>query len=495
MALALLERAHAAHRAGRLDEAEAAYRDCIDAGFAGAALQLAALLLQQGRHAEAATLLEPLAAESSGNAHLEVNLSIALRGVGRHEEARAAAERATAAAPSQVAAWNALGLAALELGRGDEALRAFERGLGLAPAHPALELHRAHALARIGRNAEARDVYARLVEAEPRLLDAWRGLARMQALFGDAPAALASRRRALELAPRRRDVAIEHAVAWLAVDADEAARLLRVLAAADEADALGWSWLGRAELRRGKLDEARDAYARAFALDPDDAVVAHYHAALAGDLPPDVESGFIRELFNDFAERFESTLLQRLDYATPAQLADLLRAHGGDAGEVLDLGCGTGLMAHELSSAGRQIDGVDLSPRMLDQARAKGLYRELHEAELVAFLRAAGRRWDWIVAADVFVYVAELGEVFEAVHARLAEDGSFAFSVERSDGAPVELVPETGRYRHGVDAVRASLDAAGFTDVAQRTAVLRLERGVPVQGELFLARRTSASPP
>lgn len=126
---------------------------------------------------------------------------------------------------------------------------------------------------------------------------------------------------------------------------------------------------------------------------------------------------------------------------------------------------------------------------MLDHARAKGLYRELHVAELIEFLGRASMRWELIVAADVFVYVAELRPVFAAVFACLAVGGCFVFSVERSAGDGTDVLPTTGRYRHSPERLVRELADAGFVDVVRATVVLRHESGQPVAGELRLAWR------
>ncbi|MEO5559145.1 MAG: methyltransferase, partial [Dokdonella sp.] len=183
------------------------------------------------------------------------------------------------------------------------------------------------------------------------------------------------------------------------------------------------------------------------------------------------------------------TLVQRLAYGTPARLAHFLRQSNANVATcVLDLGCGTGLMAQELVRPGRVIDGVDLSPRMLAHAREKGLYRELHAAELVAFLRASSSKWELIIATDVFIYVANLQPVFACVREHLAAGGSFAFSIECSANDGTELLPATGRYRHAPERICSELREAGFVDIARETLVLRFESGRPVAGELLLAR-------
>ena len=88
-----------------------------------------------------------------------------------------------------------------------------------------------------------------------------------------------------------------------------------------------------------------------------------------------------------------------------------------------DLGCGTGLMGPLLRPhvSGR-LEGVDLSQGMVDKARAKGCYDHLAVEELVAYLDgSAGQEgvqcggsggYDLLVAADVFVYIGDLGPVF-----------------------------------------------------------------------------------
>ncbi|MCX4239251.1 class I SAM-dependent DNA methyltransferase [Paraliomyxa miuraensis] len=61
--------------------------------------------------------------------------------------------------------------------------------------------------------------------------------------------------------------------------------------------------------------------------------------------------------------------------------------------DVLDAGCGTGLCAPLLRPLARTLVGVDLSGKMLDQARRRGGYDELIEAELTEMLDAHAARY------------------------------------------------------------------------------------------------------
>lgn len=483
-------------QAGRWQEAEAGLRECLRAGDENAAAPLATLLLQQGRDREVAELLEPLVGAASSNGELVVDLAVALRRLGHVDQALRHARRGCALLPQAVPAWNALGLAALDANRLDEALAAFESGLKAAPGHPALFLHRAMTLRRLGRNAGALQAFAQLAKAFPQAPEAWRGLGEVQAALGQAQAALRSRERAHALAPGDPDVGFEFASGLLQAGRhEEAARRLEPLLQARPDHAQGWVWLARARLKLADVAGARAAFERARELDADDAMIAHFHAAASGVLPEAVETEYIRRLFDDFADAFEHTLVDQLAYDTPVQLARLLQRVGADGAEsVLDLGCGTGLMAAQLARPGRVIDGIDLSPRMLDRARDKGLYRDLHTAEIVEFLERTDATWDLVVATDVFIYVPDAGATFAPTFARLAPGGWFGFSIERSAGDGSELIPQTGRYRQAPERVARELADAGFVDVVQETIVLRLESGQPVAGVLFAARRPAPSP-
>ena len=479
-----------AHRAGRLDEAEAGYRRHLREGRREMEFPFAVLLLQRARYAEALPLLERLAAAEPDNADVAANLSIALRHDGRLEEALQTARRASESAPDKVQGWNALGLAALQLDRADEALRAFEAGLALDPRSAAMALHRGHCLRRLGRYDAAAQAFSRLGQVAPQWIEGWRGLAQVQATAGQLQAALHSRQRARALAPGDAEVEREYAIALLRTGAAaEAAHCLEQLLRAHPQEAQAWFWLGRARLAREETTAAREAFEQARRLDPDDAEIAHACVALSGALPEHVESDYIRSFFDEFAEHFDHTLVNRLAYDIPQRLTQFLRRHDALADRVLDLGCGTGLMAVELQQPALLIDGVDLSPKMLRQAAARNLYRTLHEGEIAQFLRGTQERWELIVAADVFVYVADLRAIFDGVFDHLAPGGHFAFSIERSGNGATELLPQTGRYRHDGARLTQELAAAGFVDVVREAAVLRQEQQKPVEGEFLIARR------
>ncbi|MCS6931607.1 MAG: methyltransferase domain-containing protein, partial [Acetobacteraceae bacterium] len=215
-------------------------------------------------------------------------------------------------------------------------------------------------------------------------------------------------------------------------------------------------------------------------------------AALGAAPPPDrAPPSYVRDLFDRYAGRFDADLTGRLGYATPAALAALLGqvgvpAAGGFA--VLDLGCGTGLSGVALKPFAARLEGVDLSPRMLEEARRRGIYDALHEADLLAFLPRHPARYDLVAAADVLNYLGDLTEALAGIAAALRPGGHAAFSIESGD-APGFALGEGLRYRHAPAEVAARVEAAGLRLLAQEAATLRQEKGRPVAGVLFAARR------
>jgi predicted TPR repeat methyltransferase len=247
----------------------------------------------------------------------------------------------------------------------------------------------------------------------------------------------------------------------------------------------------RALDRRG---EAIAAYRRARELGADPAGIAFALAALGeGALPAAAPADYVKGLFDQYAGHFDRHLVGTLGYRTPELLGGLLHDHLGAAPALeaaLDLGCGTGLCAPILRPMARRLAGVDLSEKMLEKARAAGLYDALACADIVDWLEGRDAEWDLVLAADVLVYIGDLAPLFDAVARVLQPGGRFAFSVESlaAESPAGYAITASNRFAHAPAYVRACAAAAGLTLVEQRDAVLRREHGAEVGGLLFLLR-------
>ena len=381
-----------------------------------------------------------------------------LHRAGRLDEAEAIYLHLLAARPDDVRVLQNLGALRRRQGRLEEAVSLYERGLAVAPDHHGLNHNLANALNALGEYARAEPHYRRALAALPNNGDVLAGLSLALVHNQKLAEAEAVCRQAIALDP-------------------QAGRAHRHLAMALD--------------RLGRADEATAAYRRVLELDPDDAVVRHLLTVRQGEQVPTAPSAYVRSLFDGYAAHFEKDLVGKLGYRTPQLLRDLLKAHGADGrrfAAAVDLGCGTGLMGEILKPWCDRLEGVDLSAKMIEQARAKGVYDRLEVGEIVTFLAAAETGFDLATAADVLVYIGDLAPIFAAVAATLRPGGLFVFSTEAS--AEGEWVLErSSRYRHGHAYVERQAAAVGLAVVAHTTATIRREYREPVVGGLYIAEK------
>ena len=269
-----------------------------------------------------------------------------------------------------------------------------------------------------------------------------------------------------------------------------AAELLAETVEAAPGFAAAWFLLGEAREGQGEGDAAREAYGRALALDPADRLGAGLRRARLGGGATEgaMSAAYVRTLFDQYADRFDTALREKLAYRGPELLLEAVRAactaQGRELrfGAALDLGCGTGLAGVLFAPLMERLDGVDLSPAMLEKARALGLYAALEAGEMGAALQAVpAGSLDLVIAADALCYVGDLGPIFHAARTALAPGGLFAFTLETHDGEGV-LLRETLRYAHARDYVRALAGEAGLALVLLEQASTRAEKGAPVPG-------------
>lgn len=251
-------------------------------------------------------------------------------------------------------------------------------------------------------------------------------------------------------------------------------------------------WLALAEAceKCGRRDRAIAAFSRAAELDAQGELGAELHLARLGAAatPGLAPAGYIRRLFDQYADRFDAHLTERLGYRGPGLLADALASLGAERfGQVLDLGCGTGLCGVRFRDMSERLTGVDLSPRMIEAARRKDIYDCLDVDEVEPFLaREPARSADLILAGDVFVYFGALAPVFCAASRTLAQAGLFAFTLQRLSHGDFELGSDM-RFSHSEDYVRRLAAAAGLRIVFMEQGSTRKDADADVPGLVVAA--------
>jgi predicted TPR repeat methyltransferase len=282
-------------------------------------------------------------------------------------------------------------------------------------------------------------------------------------------------------------------------DAAAAADILQQVV--ETAPGFATAWFALASIREatGDRDGAIAAFTAARDADREDYHGARLHLARLGigEATPAMTGVYVRRLFDQHAPEFDRALVERLEYCGPELLLEAVRTIKGmplRLGSVLDLGCGTGLGGTAFRPHCDWLVGVDISPGMVGQARAKGLYDRLVVSELIEFLKAeSGAQHHLALAADVFVYCSDLAPIAAAVARVLAPGGLFAFTVETHDDPGVRL-QGTLRYAHGPAHVRAAISAAGLRIARLTEASTRNEKGAPVRGLLVVASTPPSSP-
>lgn len=253
--------------------------------------------------------------------------------------------------------------------------------------------------------------------------------------------------------------------------------------------AAGWSLFGDYCEKAGDMDAAIDAWKRLEILDPTGVFGAALKRSAHDDGRFVPATAYAESLFDDYARRFEASLVGKLGYRTPQELRALIMSvrDGTPVALALDLGCGTGLMGVEISDLAVRLVGVDISSGMLAEAVKKRIYDMLVQSEILGFLAGYEGRPELVTASDVLNYTGPLPPVLAAVRRIVPVGGLFAFSLETHDGAEPLLLRHTLRYAHSEAAALADCAAHGFAVRAARQTVLRFDAGAPVAGSLIVA--------
>jgi predicted TPR repeat methyltransferase len=377
------------------------------------------------------------------------------------DEARASLRKVLALDPNHCDAHCNLGNVLLHQGKLDDALNSYQKVLALNPNHFLALNNLGALLERQGRLDEALASLQKALSLNPNHGGAHNNLGRVLQKQGRLEESIASCRRALAI---RSDDAKAHETLGLALHA------------------------------KGQVSEAVGHYKRASQLGTTNPMIRHALAALNGEDAGPIPAGVVTDCFDDFASRFDTHLVEGLGYSAPKMMRDAvdrLTSNNGRFQHALDLGCGTGLIGEHFRDIVTQIDGVDLSPRMLEQARRKQIYGRLDREEIGAWLQWAATdalSFDIVLSADVFIYVGNLESVFRAVRTILAKGGLFVFSVEHLPQGSFELLPSL-RYAHSISYLRQLASRHGFTVDLSEQVNLRRDKGAVVVGTIVVMTR------
>ena len=384
---------------------------------------------------------------------------------GRFEAARGKFESSLALVPGRGSTLTNLAATHIKLSRPEAALGFLEQALAAEPDDTEALWQRGIALSDLGRHEPALDAFERLLALRPAHSEAWM-------LHGQT----------LQHLER-------HAQAMPSYD--------KALAI-DPGLAQAWTNQGNILKDMGRLDEAAAAFRQAIAAGGNAEVNAYFLAAVAtrADGQPSPLAApalYVRSLFDSYADSFDTHLVQVLHYQAHTVLVNGLQGLQGLNGNrfrrALDLGCGTGLCGPLAGPLVDHIDGVDLSPNMLAKAAELKVYRKLAQSDMVAFLQTAEQTYDLVLAADVFIYVGDLGPVFRAVASVMEGGGIFCFSAETPEGDKDFELKTSLRYGHSEAYLRALAGRHGFDVVTVLRQPIREDQRQAIAGQYWYLRR------
>ena len=314
----------------------------------------------------------------------------------------------------------------------------------------------------VGREEEAIGAFMRAVQHEPQLASACVKIGRVFFSRDLSTPALFWLRRAMEIDADREDCLVS---------------------------------LAMAEARFGCRERVADLLDLWVAKDPGDPVRQHLATAILGEsIPTKAPEEYVEALFDSYAPKFDESLA-KLHYCGPQLIADAiaefeLPSMGG--GNILDVGCGTGLVGESLRCVAQHLVGVDLSQEMLQIAAGRNLYDEICHAEMNAFMRSRPSQFNIVVAADVLSYCGDLNEFSAAVEATLCPGGRLIVTLEAlEEGSDIQgyRLNLSGRFSHQENYLKECFARHGLTVLTVSRVPMRHNLGRPVPSLLATAEK------
>jgi predicted TPR repeat methyltransferase len=246
----------------------------------------------------------------------------------------------------------------------------------------------------------------------------------------------------------------------------------------------------------GERDEAARHFQRCLDLDPDDSrgagmLLAHLGLTSVPERTPEAQ---LLKLY-DVRSRYWD---QESSYFGHALVTEGLQQHAGTTKlDILDIGCGTGLVGAQVRPLAGRLDGVDLSLAMLEKARDKNIYDRLDQTDLVAFMSGHKGSYDAVLGAATLIHFGDLQAVFHAAALCLRDRGLFVFTLFSNEAEDMDFavaandrLAQSGCYMHSADYVQRLAPACGFSvEMLKKAVHEHNQNDNPIPGLLIVLRR------
>jgi predicted TPR repeat methyltransferase len=388
---------------------------------------------------------------------------------GKLDEAAIQYEQAIILRPDYAEAYNNLGNVRKEKGRLDDAITLYEQAIALRPDNVQAHCNLGSALRTQGKLDEAIASYERAIALKPNFAEAYSNLGNALKDQGRLDEAVTRYEQAIALKPGLAEIRIN---------------------------------LGAVLMDQDKHREAMGHLRCCLELDPSDSHGARLLLARLGcvSMPERASDAHLHRLYAQRVNVWDHNCTASHPYRGHELVAEALNRVCGEVEklDILDVGCGTGLVGNLIKKRAKRLEGIDLSPLMVEKANAKGVYDKLHQGDLVTFMAGQREKYDVITCAATLIHFGDLRPVFRAVAIALRNDGVFIATLfpndDEQDGNGVAVAPSTdlamgGCYVHGRSYIRRLAEESGLNVEVLNTEVHEYHNDKPMMGLVIVLRR------
>ena len=397
-------------------------------------------------------------------------------------------EKALAIKPDYTEVNYNLGLTHQELGQLDAAVESYKKALAVNPNYAEAHNNLGVTLKELGQLDSAVECYEKAITTQPDYAEAHNNLGLAFYELDQVDAAVESYKKALAIKPDYAEVNynLGNALNDLG-QLDDAVKSYEKALAIKPDYAEAHNNLGNVFKDLGQLDDAVKSYERALAIKPDYLVPQHMINALTGNTSTEPPKEYVKNLFDDYAEGFDDSLIKQLGYKLPFLMKELilkLDPLRNKFEKVIDLGCGTGLTGIELRDISNNLTGIDISSNMVAKTRELDVYDCLIEGDVVDILSSSKEKYDLFIALDVFIYIGELTKMFKTVRQCCNKNALFIFSIEVQEEDGYSLL-KSARYSHSESYILKTASVA-FKVIYSQEVNLRKEKEGWIKGKIFI---------
>lgn len=234
------------------------------------------------------------------------------------------------------------------------------------------------------------------------------------------------------------------------------------------------AWYSLMELMHdhGRGREAVQRLGEVIAALPNMSVLRHMRALFSGDVPPMAPVPFITAFYEAFFDMFEPWLIASSDAPHVQEFASAIRRLPSLQDKkhlsVLDLGCGTGVLASKLSDISAITVGVDVSRSMLKLARRRKCYDVLYDLDIIEYIVGSETVFDLIVSTGALRWIGNLQPFFFAVRGVMHQDSVLACMFDKELSTLAYSVANHGRYSHHLSYICDVAAAEGLQLLQQK---------------------------